>query len=63
MLSMESLDLVVRLLIRCDIYDTVYCAGGDNSAHHLPSSMVDSYASVLELFASVQQVVGNNYPG
>lgn len=60
---MGSLDLVVRLLIRCDIYDTVYCTGGDNSRHHLPSSVVDSYASVLEFFASVKQAVENNYPG
>lgn len=66
---MESMDALVRVLSRCDIYEKLYCKKTPDPtqpidiAQPLDDSMVDLYVSVLEYLCSARRYLGRNTAG
>lgn len=59
----ESLDCLVRILYRCDIYEKLYTNRGLQATEQLSSTLVNLYAAVLEYLCYARRDLSKDSTG
>lgn len=59
----ESLDCLVRILYRCDIYEKLYTGRGLQATKQLNSTLVNLYVAVLEYLCYARRDISKNTTG
>lgn len=59
----ESLEYLVRVLSRCDIYEKLYSQGGLEAANSLNDSLLGLYVSALEYLCYARRHLSHNTAG